>query len=135
MPQRAAIYRSYLRNRRRVDNWDLVDASAEHIVGAHLRQADRNLLKRLARSDSLWDRRIAILRDISLHQSRRVPRDVAVARLLLNDPHDLIHKAVGWYGVAISLRRTFGRTHVRARPDAYNLGPDHQPRAPPLISR
>ena len=61
MPQRAAIYRSYLRNRRRVDNWDLVDASAEHIVGAHLRQADRNLLKRLARSDSLWDRRIAIL--------------------------------------------------------------------------
>lgn len=93
---RAAIYRAYLRNRRRINNWDLVDCSAEHIVGAHLRGADRRILKRLAKSSSVWDRRIAILATFHYIKAGEFETTLAIARMLLNDPHDLIHKAVGW---------------------------------------
>lgn len=93
---RAAIYRTYLRKRRRINNWDLVDCSAEHIVGAHLRGADRRILKRLAKSSSVWDRRIAILATFHYIKAGEFKTTLAIARMLLNDPHDLIHKAVGW---------------------------------------
>ena len=94
--QREAIYRLYLRRRVRINNWDLVDSSAEHIVGAHLRKGDRSILRRLANSRRVWDRRIAIIATFHYIKRGEFAETVRLARLLLADPHDLIHKAVGW---------------------------------------
>jgi 3-methyladenine DNA glycosylase AlkD len=95
--ERVAIFRLYLASTDRINNWDLVDLSAEHIVGGGLRERrDRSLLDRLARSASLWERRIAVL--ATFHFIRRGEFDdtLRLARRLLADPHDLMHKAVGW---------------------------------------
>lgn len=94
--RRVAIYRCYIQHRRRVNNWDLVDVSAEHIVGAHLRHADRSFLRQLATSPAVWDRRIAILATFHYIKAGEYRETLAIARLLLHDPHDLIHQAVGW---------------------------------------
>jgi len=90
------IYNLYLQNTRFINNWDLVDVSAEHIVGAHLRHRDKSRLKKLAASGLLWDRRIAII--ATFHYIKRGEFDwtLRIAKLLLRDPEDLIHKAVGW---------------------------------------
>lgn len=94
--EREAIHRVYLANTRFINNWDLVDLSAEHIVGAHVAPDDIPLLETLARSDSLWERRIAIL--ATFHWIRRGEFGPAlrIAGILLHDRHDLIHKATGW---------------------------------------
>jgi 3-methyladenine DNA glycosylase AlkD len=94
--RRAAIYRCYTHNRHRINNWDLVDCSAEHIVGAHLRQTDRRFLRRLAASASVWDRRMAILATFHYIKTGEHDETLAIARLLLTDPDDLVQKAVGW---------------------------------------
>lgn len=93
---RARITRDYLAHTAHVNNWDLVDASAPQLVGAAVDAADLGLLDRLARSASLWERRIAIV--ATLHHTRRgdVRPALHVAARLLGDGHDLIHKAVGW---------------------------------------
>jgi 3-methyladenine DNA glycosylase AlkD len=94
--EREAIYRLYLKHTKHINNWDLVDCSAEHIVGAHLREGDRTTLTRLARSKLLWERRIAILSTYHYIKRSEFGETMRIARLLLNDEHDLIHKAVGW---------------------------------------
>jgi 3-methyladenine DNA glycosylase AlkD len=93
---RKRIYGLYRKNTRLINNWDLVDLSAEHIVGAYLDGTDRAPLYRLARSKSLWERRIAIL--ATFHDIKRGMPDhtLALADILMADRHDLIHKAVGW---------------------------------------
>jgi 3-methyladenine DNA glycosylase AlkD len=93
---RDAIYDAYLRSTRRINNWDLVDCSAPHIVGAHLASRSRAPLRQLAKSSALWERRIAIL--ATQHYIRRGEFDetLRIAGMLLADRHDLIHKAVGW---------------------------------------
>jgi 3-methyladenine DNA glycosylase AlkD len=93
---RAAIAALYLDHTARIDNWDLVDCSAEHIVGPHARAHDRRLLDRLARSPVVWERRIAVLATFGFIKRGDVRETLRIARLLLDDPHDLIHKAVGW---------------------------------------
>ena len=93
---REAIYRLYMRRRTRVNNWDLVDLSAEHIVGAHLVNGSRTVLTALARSPRLWDRRIAIIATAHYIKRGEFGPTLQLARLLLGDEHDLIHKAVGW---------------------------------------
>lgn len=94
--QRDVIVRLYLRNRRRINNWDLVDCSATHIVGACPYKTRRALLARLARSTRAWDRRIAIVSTFHDIHRGEYAGALSLARLLLDDPHDLIHKAVGW---------------------------------------
>lgn len=94
--QRDAIHNVYLKNTRYINNWDLVDSSAEHIVGPHLRAADRTLLVRLAKSKDLWERRIAMLATFHYIKAGEYKDALRIATLLLDDPHDLIHKAVGW---------------------------------------
>jgi 3-methyladenine DNA glycosylase AlkD len=93
---RDAIYRLYVGRTRRINNWDLVDCSAEHIVGPHWRGADATVLTRLARSPLIWERRIAML--ATFHDIKRgaFSEPLRIARLLLDDDEDLIHKAVGW---------------------------------------
>ncbi len=93
---RQATYDLYLRNTARINNWDLVDCSAEHIVGGFLRERDTAPLYRLARSSSLWERRIAVLATFHFIRRDDFTSTFGVARLLLADKEDLIHKAVGW---------------------------------------
>jgi 3-methyladenine DNA glycosylase AlkD len=91
-----AVYDLYLRNTARINNWDLVDASAEHIVGGYLRDCSRKPLYRLAGSQSLWERRISILATFHFLKFGDFAETLGIAEKLLADPHDLIHKAVGW---------------------------------------
>jgi 3-methyladenine DNA glycosylase AlkD len=94
--EQTAIYRLYLDNTRLINNWDLVDSSAEHIVGAQLRDQSQEPLELLSGSLSLWERRIAIL--ATFHYIKRGSFDATlhIAQRLLMDREDLIHKAVGW---------------------------------------
>jgi 3-methyladenine DNA glycosylase AlkD len=93
---RAKIHRAYLSNTRFINNWDLVDASAQYIVGQHLDAGNINLLERLARSDDIWERRIAIVSTFHFIKAGEFRPTLKIAKLLVDDPHDLIHKAVGW---------------------------------------
>ena len=94
--KRDAIFRLYMDNAARVNNWDLVDLSAPNIVGAHLATRSRKRLERLARSRSLWERRIAIVATQHFIRNGEFDDTLRIARMLMHDPHDLIHKAVGW---------------------------------------
>jgi len=93
---RAAIYRLYLKNLARVNNWDLVDCSAPRVVGRHLEERPRKILFRLARSKILWRRRVAVLATFYFISRGDFGDSLRLAELLLDDKHDLIHKAVGW---------------------------------------
>ena len=93
---RADIYRFYLASTARINNWDLVDASAHKIVGAHLENRSRKPLDSLVRSNLLWDRRVAIIATYHFIRRGEVEPTFRLARTLRDDSHDLIHKAVGW---------------------------------------
>ena len=90
------IFNLYLRNTRWINNWDLVDTSAPHIVGAWLLDNDRAVLRRLASSQSLWERRIAVLATQAFIRNREFADTIEIVGSLLGDTHDLIHKACGW---------------------------------------
>ena len=90
------IYAFYLRNVRFINSWDLVDSSAPQVVGAFLWDKDRKVLSRLARSTDLWERRIAILATFYFIKRGEFTETLKIARILLSDREDLIHKAVGW---------------------------------------
>jgi 3-methyladenine DNA glycosylase AlkD len=94
--QRSAIFRLYLGNTKYINNWDLVDCSAWQIVGAQLREGGRERLVRLAKSKGLWERRIAIIATADYIKLGEFDDTLRIARALRDDPHDLIHKAVGW---------------------------------------
>jgi 3-methyladenine DNA glycosylase AlkD len=91
-----AVFDFYLKHTRFVNNWDLVDGSAPYIVGQHLLRRPRRILYRLARSRNLWERRIAIVSTLAFIKAGEIEDTFAIAKLLLKDDHDLIHKAVGW---------------------------------------
>jgi 3-methyladenine DNA glycosylase AlkD len=95
---RKAVYDLYLKNTKHINNWDLVDLSAKYIVGAQIANGETNekLLLKLAKSRSLWERRIAVLATFYPIGRGDARLALAVAEALVDDPHDLIHKAVGW---------------------------------------
>ena len=118
---REAIYRLYLANTRHIDNWDLVDSSAPQIVGAHLEERDRGILEELAQSESLWERRIAILATQHFIRRGDFGTTLRIAEMLVGDRHDLIHKAVGWMLREVGNRdraaeEAFLRRHHRTMP-------------------
>lgn len=88
--------RFYLKHSKWVNNWDLVDSSAAYILGVHLRDRDKGILLKLARSKRLWERRMAIIATHAEIKQGRFEWTLKLAKLLLSDPHDLMHKAVGW---------------------------------------
>jgi 3-methyladenine DNA glycosylase AlkD len=90
------IYETYLANTRFINNWDLVDASAPHIVGHFLTDKSRKPLYALARSSSLWERRIAIISTAYFIRRDQFDDTLKISKLLISDKEDLIHKAVGW---------------------------------------
>lgn len=94
--QREAVYQSYLANTAHINNWDLVDSSAEWIVGWHLMERSRQPLYRLAKSKDLWERRIAVLSTFYFIKHDEYDDTFTIAEQLLGDKEDLIHKAVGW---------------------------------------
>jgi 3-methyladenine DNA glycosylase AlkD len=93
---RERIFRTYFRNTAYVNNWDLVDMSAPAIVGAHLLDRPRAPLRRLARSGSVWERRIAVVSTLAFIRAGDHDETFRLARALLQDEHDLIRRAVGW---------------------------------------
>lgn len=93
---REEIYKLYLSHTKYINNWDLVDVSADHIVGAHLDGKGTTVLIKLAQSKLLWDRRIAMLSCFHYIKQKRHKEAFEIATILLHDTHDLIHKAVGW---------------------------------------
>lgn len=93
---RTEIFDYYCSNFSHINNWDLVDLSADKIVGAHLFKAKKALLWKLAESENLWERRIAIVATFYFIKNDSFAPTVRIARMLLSDPEDLIHKAVGW---------------------------------------
>ncbi len=93
---RRTIYDFYLKNTQRINNWDLVDTSAPYIIGVHLRKRSRAILRKLAKSRNIWERRIAIVSTFGLIRAGETSDTYVIARMLLADEHDLIHKAVGW---------------------------------------
>jgi 3-methyladenine DNA glycosylase AlkD len=95
--ERAEIYEQYRKHTPRyVNNWDLVDTSAAPIVGGYLETRDHAPLYDLARSPSLWERRVAIIATFGYIRKRSFADTLTIAELLLDDREDLIHKAVGW---------------------------------------
>ncbi len=94
--ERAVVYGQYLDHTKYINNWDLVDTSAAHIVGAYLQNKSRKPLHALARSEYLWDRRIAIISTFHFIKNNDFDETLTIAEMLLSDTHDLIHKAVGW---------------------------------------
>lgn len=90
------IYHLYLKNTKYINNWDLVDSSAHHIVGAYLENKDRSILMKLSKSKLIWDRRIAIIATAYFIQNSHYKETLQISKILLNDKEDLIHKAIGW---------------------------------------
>jgi 3-methyladenine DNA glycosylase AlkD len=90
------IYEFYLDHLKWVNNWDLVDSSAYHIVGEHLIDKNRRILRTMARSRHLWTERVAIVSTLAFIRKGQLQDTFEIAELLIAHPHDLLHKAVGW---------------------------------------
>jgi 3-methyladenine DNA glycosylase AlkD len=118
---RKRIYDLYVTHIEFINNWDLVDTSAEHIVGAYLAQRSRRPLYELARSPIVWRRRIAIMATFHYVKRYEFADTIKIARLLLDDHEDLIHKAAGWMLREVGKRdlsaeEKFLRDHYREMP-------------------
>ena len=90
------LYALYIDNINCINNWNLVDSSAHLIIGPHLENGNRSFLLELASSDNMWKRRIAILSTLHYIRKNDFEDTLHISTLLLEDSHDLIHKAVGW---------------------------------------
>ncbi|MEK9155090.1 MAG: DNA alkylation repair protein [Patescibacteria group bacterium] len=90
------IFKAYLSSTAQINNWDLVDVSAPNIVGEYLVDRDRKVLLRLARSKSLWERRVAIVSTFAFIRRGDATSTFTIADLVMSDQQDLMHKATGW---------------------------------------
>jgi len=90
------IYKIYLSRTKHINNWDLIDLTAYHIIGSFLADKTKTPLYKLAKSGSLWERRISVLSTFHYIKNGKFDDTLKIAQLLLKDSEDLIHKAVGW---------------------------------------
>ena len=115
------VYNLYLAHSHRINNWDLVDISAPHIVGRFLQYSDRSPLYRLVNSSSIWERRIAIISTAHFIRQGEFYDTIALAELLLLDHEELLHKATGWMLREVGKRdiavlNIFLKEHYRSMP-------------------
>ena len=94
--EKKTVFDFYCANTAFINNWDLVDCSAHKIVGHYLLDRDRILLHRYARSKNMWERRIGVFSTFTFIKHDDFDDTLTIAEMLLDDPEDLIHKAVGW---------------------------------------
>ncbi len=94
--EKKLTYEFYLKNILQVNNWDLVDSSADKIIGEFLFSKNKKLLYEFARSKNLWIRRISIISTFNFIKKGKFSETLKISEMLLDDKHDLIHKAVGW---------------------------------------
>lgn len=94
--QKARIVDFYLKNTKKVNNWDLVDLSAAKILGDWLFDKDKKIIYTLAKSENIWEKRIAMIATYNFIKNHRFEDSLKIAAILLFDKHDLIQKAVGW---------------------------------------
>ncbi len=99
------IFHFYMSHTKFINNWDLVDSSAPALVGAYLTDKSRNPLMKLAKSNDLWERRIAIIATLHFIRRGEFEDTLKISQTLLSDPEDLIHKATGW------MLREVGKRH------------------------
>ncbi len=95
-PDKEKIFDFYLKNTKFINNWDLVDVTCRDIIGWHLFNKNKKILYKLAKSKNLWERRIAIISTFYFIARNQFDDTLRIAKILLRDKHDLIHKAVGW---------------------------------------
>jgi hypothetical protein len=119
--RRKELYDLYIRRHNRINNWDLVDRSAPYVVGGYLFDKPRDILYKLARSKSTWERRTAIVSTGYFIRSGEVADTFKIAEMLLDDGQDLIHKATGW------MLREAGK---RDRPQLLRFLDQHAPSMP-----
>lgn len=93
---RKKLFDFYLKNKKQANNWDLVDLSAYFVIGAWLKDKDKKILFQLAKSKSIWDRRIAIISTLAFIRENDFKTTIKLSEILLKDNEDLMHKAVGW---------------------------------------
>ncbi len=120
--QKQEVFDLYLANTSHINNWDLVDVSAEHVVGAHLWDKSRAPLTNLTHSADLWERRIAVMATFHFIKKNQFDETLQIAELLLSDSHDLIHKAVGW------MLREIGKRDLDVEEDFLRRHHQHMPR-------
>ncbi len=104
--EKKRIYELYLKNTQFINNWDLVDSSAHHIIGAFLVDKSKEPLYILAKSMNLWERRISIISTFYFIKQDKYAETLKISEILLTDEQDLIHKAVGW------MLREIGKRHM-----------------------
>ena len=115
------LFNLYLENIKFINNWDLVDSSAHHILGDFLFEKEKKILYDLANSNNLWKKRISIIATFNFIRKNEFEDALTIAEILLNDKHDLIHKAVGWMLREIGNRdikteKKFLRFHYKKMP-------------------
>lgn len=119
---RESIFQLYKKNYQNINNWDLVDLSAEQIMGEHLYLKEKNLLVEWAHSKHLWKKRISIISTFNYIKRGESDWTFKIAKILLNDEHDLIHKAVGWMlrevgkRVSLDIEREFLKRYYQKMP-------------------
>ncbi|MDO8509418.1 MAG: DNA alkylation repair protein [Nanoarchaeota archaeon] len=120
-PEREKIYSFYLSNTSKINNWDLVDLSADKIVGHYLNDKSKDILYELSKSENIWERRISIIATFHFIKNNSFENTIKIAEILLQDKHDLIQKAVGWMLREIGKRNqavliTFLNKHYKTMP-------------------
>lgn len=119
---RKEIFDFYIANTKNINNWDLVDSSASQIVGAYLLDKDRKLLYKFARSNSMWERRISVISTFAFIDQNQFDDSLEIAKILINDAEDLMHKAVGW------MLREMGKRDLQTLTNYLNLNAHLLPR-------
>ena len=119
--EKKGVFDFFLENTVHINNWDLVDLSADKIVGEFLFDKPKAVLRKLAKSSNLWERRIAILSTFAFIKRNSFDQTLKVSKMLLSDEHDLIHKAVGWMLREVGKRdlaveENFLKKHYKAMP-------------------